>query len=109
MTTVKIKTQQNSIVQIECIGHVGYKKNGDDIVCAALSTIVQTALLGLEKVAKVKYEYTKNDKEGYLKAKLIDNLDATERHDCDLILDTMLEGIKDMQDGYPKFIKLEVE
>ncbi len=35
-------------------------------------------------------------------------LNAEERHDADMILDTMLMGIDDLYQGYSDFIELEV-
>ncbi|MCI8944970.1 MAG: ribosomal-processing cysteine protease Prp [Clostridia bacterium] len=108
MTKVFVTKQNDSIVEIECVGHTGYGVEGEDVVCAALSAIVQTAILGLKEVIKVKVDYTTDDKRGYLKATLPSNIDNATRHDCDVILYTMVAGIADMQKGFPKFIKLEV-
>ena len=107
MTTIKIKRQQNSIIQVECKGHTGFARNGEDIVCASVSSIVQTALLGLIKIANVKVDSTKNDDQGYLKFEIKGDLDKEKRHECDMILETMVEGIKDLEDGFSKYVKLE--
>ena len=107
MTTIKIKRQQNSIIQVECKGHTGFARNGEDIVCASVSSITQTALLGLLNVAKVKVNCTKNDEQGYLKFEIVGDLDKEKRHECDMILETMVEGIKDLEDGFSKNVKLE--
>ncbi len=107
MTTITVVRQQNSIIQVECKGHTGFARNGKDIVCASVSSIVQTALLGLIKVAKAKVDYTQNDDEGYLKFKIVGDLDKEKRHECDMILETMVEGIKDIKSGFSKYIKLE--
>ncbi|MGN1099451.1 MAG: ribosomal-processing cysteine protease Prp [Christensenellales bacterium] len=108
MTTVRIVRKGNSIISIECEGHTGYGVEGEDIVCAALSSVVQTGLLGLlHYVSGVEYE--RDDEAGYLKIKLPDNLDEAERHDADLITGTMLLGISDLHEGFSDFIELEVK
>ena len=107
MTTITIERQQNSIIQVECKGHTGFARNGEDIVCASVSSITQTALLGLLNVAKVKVNCTKNDEQGYLKFEIVGDLDKEKRHECDMILETMVEGIKDLEDGFSKNVKLE--
>ena len=43
MTDVKITKKDGSIVSVVCDGHTGYGVEGEDIVCAALSSVVQTA------------------------------------------------------------------
>ena len=108
MTKVFVTKQNNSIVEIECEGHTGYGVEGEDIVCSALSSIVQTAILGLFRVVGVNVDYKTNDKKGYLKATLPKELDKATRHDCDVILNTMLLGIADLHEGFSDFIELEV-
>lgn len=39
-------------VSIDVVGHAEYDEYGKDIVCAGVSAIVQTALLGLEAIAQ---------------------------------------------------------
>lgn len=46
---IKIRLSENSIV-IE--GHAEYAEHGKDIVCAAVSVILQTAQLGLMSIAE---------------------------------------------------------
>ena len=53
MTNVKVVKQNGSITEVTCDGHTGYGVEGEDIVCAALSSIVQTALLGVLSIAGV--------------------------------------------------------
>ena len=108
MTKVFVTKQNNSIVEIECEGHTGYGVEGEDIVCSALSSIVQTAILGLFRVVGVNVDYKTNDKKGYLKATLPKELDKATRHDCDVILNTMFLGIADLHEGFSDFIELEV-
>ncbi len=49
-------------------GHAGWADDGEDIVCAAISTILQSAWLGLSEVAKVDVAGSrdKNDERGRL-------------------------------------------
>lgn len=100
MTTVVVKRVNNSIIQLQCNGHTE-----NEIVCAALSSITQTAVLGILNIVK-NCEYKTND-DGYLKLTLPKDMDEKQRHDCDVILETMLLGIKDLQEGFSKLIKLE--
>ena len=41
-------------------GHAGFAESGEDIVCAAVSAILQAARLGLEEHAKVALDVTQN-------------------------------------------------
>lgn len=109
MTSVKVKRLGGSIVQVESVGHTGYAEFGKDIVCSGLSSIMQTAVLGLMNVVGVKVDIVRNDENGYYKATISQDLDKATRHDCDMILETMLLGIKDYSEGLSKFVKLEVK
>ena len=109
MTKVIVTKHGNSIVEIECDGHTGYGVHGEDVVCSALSSVVQTAVLGLFQVAGVNVDYKVNGKKGYLKPSLSRYLDYATRHDCYVILNTMLLGITDLHEGFSDFIELEVK
>ncbi len=108
MTTVEVYKKNNSIYKVVCNGHTDYGIAGEDIVCAALSSVVQTALLGLLQIAVINVEYKADDKEGYFEMVLPDNLSSSKRHDADIILNTMLCGVKDLHEGYSDFVELEV-
>lgn len=51
MTNINV-TMENGHVSIDIAGHAGYAPYGQDIVCSAISAIVQTAILGLEAIAE---------------------------------------------------------
>jgi len=107
MTQVKITRKKNKIVALACDGHTDYGEEGEDIVCAALSSIVQTAVLGILQVAKIPAEYKVDHKKALLSLKLPDNMLVEDRINADMILETMFLGIADLQSEYGRFIKLE--
>lgn len=108
MTEITIKRKNNSIVEVEAIGHTGYGQSGEDIVCAGVSTLLQSALLGLLQVAQINVKYKVDEDKGSLKMTLPVTLTATQRHDADVILNTMLCGLNDFYTEYSDFINLEV-
>lgn len=109
MTSIKVVKQNNSIAEVICDGHTGYGVEGEDIVCAALSSIVQTALLGLLQVAMVNVNYEIREIDGYLRITIPDDIDKESRKNCDIILNTMLLGVSDLYQGFSDFIELEVQ
>lgn len=106
MTIIKIKRENGHIVKVNCDGHTDFGEEGEDIVCAALSSVVQTAILGLLKVAVIPIDYQILDQVGSLQFTL-PKLTDKERHDADMILETMFCGIADLNEGFSKYIKLE--
>ena len=109
MTHVTIQKSNNNITRLICDGHTGYGVCGEDIVCSALSSIVQTAVLGVVAVAGVNAQVVRDDKKGYLSMDIPKNITSSQRHDVDVILNTMLCGVQDLYEGYSDFIELEVE
>ena len=108
MTTVTFKkNQDNEILEFIADGHTNYGVEGEDIVCAGVSSIIQTAALGILMKARVEAKITKDDKKGYLKLELPKGLDVVQRHDCNVILDTMVLGLADLQENYSDFIELK--
>ena len=51
MIEVKLFYQDGTLTGIESRGHSGYSHSGTDIICAAVSTLMQAVMLGLEGVA----------------------------------------------------------
>jgi uncharacterized protein YsxB (DUF464 family) len=107
MTKVTITKKDSHIISVKAIGHTDYAIDGEDIVCAALSSVMQTALLGLLVVAKIQIEFKRDEEEGLLEFD-IPALNDTERHDASIILETMLAGIADLHENFSKFIKLSI-
>jgi uncharacterized protein YsxB (DUF464 family) len=108
MTKITITKLNNNITQVECDGHTGYGVSGEDIVCSALSSVVQTAVLGVMMVAGVNAKVIRDDHKGYLKLTIPQSIDDSQRHDVNVILETMLCGVGDLYEGYSDFIELEV-
>ncbi len=109
MTRISITKCNENISQVVCDGHTDYGLSGEDIVCSALSSIVQTAVLGIMYVVGVNLDLKRDEKRGYLSFKVPENLDSTQQHDINVILNTMLCGISDLREGYSDFIELEVK
>ena len=108
MTDVTVTRKNNHIVAVDASGHTGYGESGEDIVCAGISTLIQSALLGLLQVAQINVKYTVNEETGSLRFTLPENLTENERHDADVILNTMLCGLNDFYTEYSDYINLEV-
>jgi len=106
MITARYSKAQGHIVSAQIKGHACSGSGEYDMVCAAVSAITQTALLGLKNVARV--EVKTQIKDGYLALRL-EHIDKVKLIETDAILYTMLEGLKDLASGYPNYIRLEEE
>jgi len=109
MTDISVKRKNNSVFEVVAEGHTGYGEAGEDIVCAAVSTLLQTALLGLLQVVGLNVRYSVDEQKGLLKFTLSDSLTQSERHDADIVLNTMLCGLNDLYTEYSDYINIELK
>ena len=101
MTHIDVKRNvEGHIVECHFRGHAETGPYGEDIVCAAISMLSQTSLLGLHEVAQQSMEYRIVD--GELDILLSEPI--TERGQT--ILETMLLGIKNVADQYSDFVRV---
>ena len=108
MLTITFKKNQiGEITGFVADGHTNYGVEGEDIVCAAASSIIQTAALGILVVAETGAEFKKDDKKGYFELNLPDDITPTQRRDCNIILRTMLVGLDDLATNYSDFVELK--
>ncbi|MGB9780080.1 ribosomal-processing cysteine protease Prp [Caldanaerobacter sp.] len=106
MIEVKVwRTPERGIYKFSIKGHAGYDEYGKDIVCAAVSAISQTAVLGIENIEGVKIR--KKIEEGNLEVEIEQALKEIDRIKLQAILETMLLGLKDVAQGYSDYVKVE--
>ncbi len=104
-------TRSEGTIKAFCVkGHAGFRPRGEDIVCAAVSMLVQTTLLGLSRYVKerLSYDIDKNDhtSTSIIRCSLPDRLGEVESIQAGAILDTMLIGLKNLQKNYPQYIRV---
>jgi len=109
MTKIVFHKQGEDFVRIESEGHTGFANSGEDIVCAALSALLQGAALGVLKVVGVPAEYRVDEKKGSLLLAIPTSIGDAEKHDCNVILRTLLASVSDLQEGYSEYIEVEVK
>jgi len=109
MTKIVFHKQGEDFVRIESNGHTGYAERGEDIVCAAVSALLQGAALGVRDVAGVKANYRVNEEKGSLLLDLPKDIGEQARHDCNVILQTLFVSVSDLEKGYSEYIEVEVK
>jgi len=85
-------------------GHAGFDDPGRDLVCCAVSCIVQTAILGLTDVIGINPVVYK--KSGLVVCKVPEKVSASEMEQVSTVLETMLAGLKSVQLGYGEYITI---
>jgi uncharacterized protein YsxB (DUF464 family) len=105
MTEIQVRRgTQGSIIELKVSGHVGLADHGEDIVCAAVSALTQTALIGLEKVARHPFESKVRD--GYLSCKVKPGGTAESVAKAQAIIETTVLGLRDIAQSYSQYVRL---
>ncbi len=81
------------------MGHAGAGPAGQDIVCAAVSVLTQTAVLAVEELGGV--EPLCERKHGRLRFRLPPPIADAAREKIEVILAAMLIGLRSIAAGYP--------
>ena len=102
MISVKIFTNEGGMIRGYCVtGHSGTAKRGQDIVCAGVSALTQSALLGILEHLHRTVDY--DIASGNLTMRL------QEPDDCctEAILRTMYMGLAEIEKISPKGIQIQ--
>ena len=106
MTTVTFQTEGSRIVGFEVKGHSGYAPEGEDIVCAAITSAVRLTecavnhVLGLEAAVKVK------QKDASISLKLPSALGQTNESTCQTLLAALMVHCVQLAEEYPENISV---
>lgn len=105
MVEVKIDRDKNGkIIRFSGSGHSGYAKKGEDVVCAAVSALLQTALVGLERYVDLEV-LTSREKNGWLEVST-GEVNGDKRQLADTILETMVIGLRCIERDHKGYVKV---
>lgn len=107
MTKIQFTTKNNYIVKMEITGHTGYAHSGKDVLCAGISAISQSVVMGIKRVVECPCKFEREDGRGYLCLTIMtedsDILDKTQ-----ILLQTALISFEDLEKQNKKYMKVEV-
>jgi len=95
---------KGKIIEFEANGHADFAKAGEDIVCAAVSSLLQTTIKGLQEYVKINLDIRKE--KGHLKVKIKEINQQSVQLLADAILETLVLGLKAIEKEYKKYMKL---
>lgn len=96
MTNIVYNTENNGFF-LEAKGHSGFAAYGKDIVCAAISVLLQTLVEELKKSSPY-LNYSMRDGYVFIHAS---------GPNTPIIFDTILTGLELIEDCYPEHIKIK--
>ena len=97
-----MRAHNKSVVGFSIKGHAGMAEHGQDIVCAAVSALAQTALLGLTMYLKRDVSYKMKKQSGRLSVKLNGKPDVR----TDVVFETMLLGLLEIKKLHSEYITI---
>ena len=106
MTTVTFCSEGSRIVGFEVKGHSGYAPQGEDIVCAGVTSAVRLTecaindVLGLEAAVKVR------EKDASITLKLPSTLGQTNESTCQALLTALMVHFVQLAEEYPDYISV---
>ena len=104
MTTVTFHSEGDRIIGFEVQGHSGYAQEGEDIVCAAVTSAVRLVectindVMGLEAAVKVR------EKDAAISLKLPGKLGQTAESSCQTLLAALMVHFVQLNEEYPENI-----
>ena len=99
MIKILIKYVENSFDYLEIKGHANSDVRGKDLVCSAVSAVSIGCLNNLENAKALDIEI----EEGLLIVKKIANIST---HD-EIVLQTLVCGLKTIEESYSQFIRIK--
>lgn len=89
-------------IAIKCVGHANYNTCGDDIVCSAISTLLQTLCYSLEELTPNKINTSLEKGEGYI---------GIYHPTCKAItlVKGFMIGCREISNRYPDYVQLEIK
>lgn len=108
MINIILTIKNKKIVKLNIYGHSGYDKIGKDIVCAAVSTLSQSIVLGCYNVINTNFKYNIDDIDSSL------YIDISEYCEDDLnkaqiLFQTFKYTIENLIVEYGKYIKFRIK
>ena len=103
MVRVTVLREQGTPVGFELNGHANEGAYGEDIVCAGISAITETALLGITDV--LKFDVVPTHEEGHMYCILPKDTSLEDMEKAAIVFNTMIAGLTSLQRAYPKSLK----
>ena len=106
MVEVTLRYHGKTLTGIEARGHSGFAEKGNDIVCAAVSALMQSLMFGLSEVAKVNgADYHVNDRMPIMRV----TWPESESMNISLLTKTISESLKIIARDNPGHVKIYSE
>ena len=105
MTSVVLYREGETLIGVEGRGHSGFAEEGEDVVCAAVSTLLHALLVGLVDVARI--EGVEGEMDPDPEVPLIKVMWPKERADeISLLTKTVELSLREIASGSPEHVDI---
>ena len=106
MTTVTFYSEGSRLTGLEMKGHSGYAPQGEDIVCAALTSAVRLTECAVNDVLGLEAPVKAREKDAYISLKLPSALGQTNESTCQALLAALMVHCVQLAEEYPENISV---
>ena len=104
MVSVIFYKKNNSYYRVECFGHAGDAVAGENIVCAAISSLVINCFNSVEKFTK-DFISSETSKDGITSLQLKENISS----DGELLVKSLEFGLREIAKDNRKYLNISVK
>jgi len=101
MTTVTFHSEGSRIVGFSIEGHSGLACEGEDILCAAITSAVRLTECAINDVLGLKAAVKIREKDAFISLKLPGSLGQTNESTCQTLLTALMLHFAELQEEYP--------
>lgn len=105
MMQITAKRDRRGIFSISAQGHTGYAEQGSDVVCAAISTLMQALQVGLQDVLEMESIKIESDPSVPRMSFVWDSGDAAGQ----IIAETIFLSLDAVANSYPGYVEVVEE
>ena len=107
MTSVTFLTEGNRIIGFDAAGHSGYAQEGEDIVCAAVTSAVRLVEATVNDVMGLCASVKVNEKTAAIHFRLPGSLGPTAENTCQNLMTGLMVYFSELHVEYPDFIEVQ--
>ena len=106
MINILVIKNNQKIITLEATGHSGYAEQGSDIVCSAVSTLMQNLAVGLTEVLKLDPRVIIDEQIPHMSVSL-ESINEEQEQSAQVLMQTTLLSLKEIASGYSNYIKIK--
>lgn len=106
MTTVTFYTEGSRIVGFDAAGHSGYAQEGEDIVCAAVTSAVRLMECVLNEVMGLCAAVKVSEKRARISLRIPGSMGQTAENTCQTLLTGMMVYLTQLHSEYPDYVEV---